>query len=127
MELKAIACGQSGVILQLEPQEGKAMMRTKEYSADYNAGTAILLRLTKPFAGTGRFVVADSAFSSVQTLKALIILFGLWFMGMVKTAHALFPKKFFEDWFSDNERKIGDSIVLGSTYSNTNTGLQKSH
>ena len=81
MELKAIACGESGVILQLEPQEGKAMMRTKEYSADYNAGTAILLRLTKPFAGTGRSVVADSAFSSVQTLKALIILFGLWFMG----------------------------------------------
>ena len=102
------------------------MMRTKEFSADYNAGTAILLRLTKPFAGTGRSVVADSAFSSVQTLKALTILFGLWFMGMVKTAHALFPKEFFEDCFSDNERKRGDSIVLGSTYSNTNTGLQKS-
>ena len=49
MEIKGIADGQTGVILQIEPQEGKEIMRTKEYSNEYNAGTAILLRLAKLF------------------------------------------------------------------------------
>lgn len=97
MEIKGIADGQTGVILQIEPQEGKEIMRTKEYSNEYNAGTAILLRLAKLFASSGRIVVVDSAFSSVQSLKALKVRLGLSFMGMVKTAHALYPKQFFED------------------------------
>lgn len=50
------------------------------------------MRLTEPYAGTGRTVYGDSWFASVNTALAM-----RWqklnFVGCVKTAHKHFPKK----------------------------------
>ena len=65
-ELKNCADADTKIILQLEIQEGAAIMAAKEYVAEYMlAGTAQLLRLTKPWHGSGRAISADSAFATV--------------------------------------------------------------
>ena len=47
------------VMPQLEVQEGAEIMSTKEYVADYKlAGTAQVLRLSKPWHGSGRAISA---------------------------------------------------------------------
>ncbi|KAJ8535180.1 hypothetical protein ON010_g13558 [Phytophthora cinnamomi] len=71
VELKAIADGDTGIILGLELVEGSAQQRQKAYAAEYGEGTVVVLRLAEPYRGTGRTVVADSAFASVKTLVQL--------------------------------------------------------
>ena len=53
-------------------------------------GTAVLMRLVRPWAGTDRIVCADSYFASVATALALKEA-GLRFTGVVKNAHRRFP------------------------------------
>ena len=69
-ELKSVrvACGESLVILRLEAMEGKDANCAKQWTEEFGEGTAIVLRLCQPWAGSGRIVIADSAFSSVKTL-----------------------------------------------------------
>ena len=43
--------------------------------------------------GTGRIVVGDSWFGSVKTCIQLLKLNGLYFIGLVKTAHKGYPKE----------------------------------
>jgi len=100
-ELKSSACAESGIMLRVEVLEGKEVMAGKEFVTpphSYNAGTGHLLRLVRPWIATGRVVIADSAFSSVQALIALFQL-GLYFIGCVKTAHKSFPKQFLKNWY----------------------------
>ena len=70
LELKDCSDAETRICLQLELQEGRDAMASKQFSADYNAGTAISLRLTRPWFHTGRCVIGDSAFASVQTAVA---------------------------------------------------------
>jgi hypothetical protein len=96
-ELKSIACGQTGILTKLELMEGQERNRLKPYAAQFGEGTGIVLRLPEQYTGTGRIIHADSAFSSVKTLLALKQK-GLYFMGLVKTAHREYPKAYFEKW-----------------------------
>jgi hypothetical protein len=57
-------------------------------------------------------VCADSAFASVATATALLREHGMYFMGLVKTAHARFPKKYFSDVVTAER---GASIILTTT------------
>ncbi|EGZ30653.1 hypothetical protein PHYSODRAFT_421212, partial [Phytophthora sojae] len=93
-ELKAIADGDSGVLLGLDLMEGAERQRQKPYHALFGEGSAIVLRFSEVYKGSGRTVVADSAFASVNTLVQLENLCGLYFMGMVKTASREYPKKY---------------------------------
>ena len=95
-ELKALACGSTGILLKLEIMEGKDTNTQKLYSAEYGEGTAVVLRLSSSMFGSGRIVHADSAFSSIKTLIALEEM-GLYFKGMVKTAHKEYSNQFFKD------------------------------
>ena len=101
-EMKALACGETGIILKLDIMEGREANRRKDFSQEYGEGTAVTLRLTKEYYGTGRVVHADSAFSSVKTLLALRER-GLFFMGMIKTAHKEFPLAFLKSWANGDE------------------------
>jgi len=98
-ELKAVACSTTGLLLRLEVMEGKQRQSQKPYASEFGEGTAVVLRLTHDFKGSGRTVIGDSAFSSVRTLIALKQR-GLYYMGCVKTAHSGFPKKVLESWAS---------------------------
>ena len=108
-ELKDAADAESKAIIQIEIQEGKEEMNKKECMDVYKkAGTAQVLRLTKPWHGTGRAAYADSAFASVTTAIACHQK-GLHFTGLVKTATTKFPKKFLDSW---EYKELGDSVTL---------------
>ena len=69
--------------------------------------------------GTGRIVIVDSAFSSVKTFIALKQR-GLYFMGLVKTAHKQFPKVWLKNWASGRNNggekpARGSHVVLEAT------------
>ena len=90
-ELKNSADADTKIVLQLEIQEGAEVMNTKEYMSEYKlAGTALLLRLNKPWHGSGRAISTDSAFASVTTAVACRKN-GMHFTGLVKTATRMFP------------------------------------
>lgn len=108
-EYKNLACGQTKIMLRLEIQEGKEIMRAKEFAATYGAGTSTLLRLTHPYAASERTVVADSAFASFKTAEALLTHRGLYFIGLVKTATKQFPKAWLQNHTMINR---GEHAVL---------------
>lgn len=98
VELKCSAdCG-TGIMLQLEIQEGKEKMNRKEYVQAFGATTACTLRLVKPWFHTHRTVLGDSWFASVKTLVKLHEVGGLFFSGVVKTASREYPMQFLKDW-----------------------------
>jgi hypothetical protein len=113
-EMKSIADGDSGIILGFDIMEGKSRQSQKMYHAQFGEGTAVVLRLSAPYAGSGRTVVADSAFASVKTLVQLKEHFGLFFMGMVKTACKQYPKEKYLSWLSSGNVRRGDFIIFQS-------------
>ena len=75
-------------------------MKQKQHGNQMSHGAAITLRLCEicGILGSRRFVYGDSFFSSIDTalqLKAN----GLFYSGIVKTAHAGYPKMFLQDWY----------------------------
>ena len=112
-ELKSLADGESGILLHLELMEGKAANEDKEFCDRFPSSIALTLRVVKHYFGTGITLHADSAFSSVSTAKALRSR-GLHFMGCVKTACKLYPKKFFEEWSRGEDIQRGNHKTLKS-------------
>ena len=100
VEMKALADGQSCVIVSLEIQEGAEKMKHAKYTDKYNAGTASVLRLTdsENIKYSGRTVIGDSAFDSVSLVQACNNEQGLYVMAAVKTAHSFFPLSYFTKW-----------------------------
>jgi hypothetical protein len=89
-EVHTVCDGQSGIMVGGEVFEGAAAMEHAKYCDRYQKSTALTLRLVEPFFATGRIVVADSWFGSVQTALALYE-HGLYSILNVKTAHKGFP------------------------------------
>lgn len=99
-EMKSICDGESNIMLRLEIMEGSERQKLKPYHAEYGSGTSITMRLCETWRGSGRTVVADSAFASVKTLQALHEKLGLYFMGMVKTASTGYPAAYLSNWYA---------------------------
>lgn len=99
VELKDLADVDSGVMLQLELQEGAAAMATKPFVREYGHHVAWSLRLLSG-AGllhSGRVLIADAAFGSVTAVKTLLK-YGVLAMMIVKNAHTLYPIAEFRLW-----------------------------
>ena len=94
IEIKAVCDVLTGICVSIELMAGKDEMRTRPFSS-ISAGCGQMLRMTKPWHGTGRVVVGDSAFASVKSAVHMRKQAGLHFVGMVKTASARYPKQFF--------------------------------
>jgi hypothetical protein len=97
--IQNVCDSESGILLALEMSEGKLVMKQKQHGNQMSHGAAITLRLCElcGIVGSRRFVYGDSFFSSIDTalqLKAN----GLFYSGIVKTAHAGYPKMFLQDW-----------------------------
>jgi hypothetical protein len=106
VEFKNICDVDSGIMLQLELQEGGDVMSNKAYSRAYAPHVAWSLRL---LGGAGllmswRVVIADAAFGSVSAVKALLK-HGVLAMMIVKGAHTLYPIKEFRLWASTKNPK----------------------
>jgi hypothetical protein len=93
VELKNVCDAETGIMLGLEINEGKAAMAAKPHYATLGAGTSCVLRLVEHWQSSGRVVTADAWFASVKTAKELHAR-GLFFIGPVKTAHKEFPKAY---------------------------------
>lgn len=107
-EIKCSADAGSRVVLHLEIQKGVDFQRKRKYADVHNQGTALTLRLTEAYHGTGRIVCGDSAFSSVACALACRAV-GLDYMGIVKSATTRFPRKhLLESQYANR----GDQIVL---------------
>jgi hypothetical protein len=96
-ELKSLCDAISGIMIAVELQEGKDAMKAKEFASapfSFPHHVALDLRLTKiaGLHGSGRVLVGDSYFSSVNALQRLHE-YGLFFWGIVKTATALYPMR----------------------------------
>ena len=72
-EMKALADRQTKILIQLDVMEGKEHQQKKTFADIGSEGTAVTLRLTQPWFGSGQVVHADSASSSVKTCMALPI------------------------------------------------------
>ena len=101
-ELKNCADADTKIILQLEIQESASIVANKEYIAEYKlAGTAQLLRLTKPWHGSGRAISAHSAFASVTTAIACRKK-GMHFTGLSRQQHRCIQKSTWMKWSFQN-------------------------
>jgi hypothetical protein len=93
-EIQNSCCATSGVMLRLRIVKSKVaeFEASAATALDHtvNHGTAIIKELVKPWMNSGRVVVADSYFASVQTARELYGI-GLRFVGVVKTATKQFP------------------------------------
>lgn len=79
-KVRTLCDTKSNIILRMEINEGKEIMAGKDHQRELGAGTSTLLRITKPFHGTGRIVLADSWFASMKSANALLGV-GLYFVG----------------------------------------------
>ena len=91
-EFKTLCDARSKIVLYAELYEGKEIMQYKDYVDDFGATTACCLRLTDPWKGTGRLVIGDSWFGSVNSVAELMNKNGLFAIMLVKTAHKNYPR-----------------------------------
>lgn len=125
-EFKTLIDARSNIMLKIELQEGKRRMAKKDFcSVTESSGTATLLRLTESYHNSHRTIYADSAFASVKS-ASLLKEHGLYFMGMVKTAHSQFPLKYLRSHLDDKSCR-GKSIYLRSNDGNFNAVGWKDH
>lgn len=61
-EVKCTCCGESGIKVFIELQEGKHAMKLKKYADTLPFHTAVTLRCVENWFGSHRVVVGDSAF-----------------------------------------------------------------
>jgi len=93
LECTTTACVESGLLLRMEPFEGKEVMATKQFNDKYQAHIALLLRAVAPWKSTLRTVSFDSRFGSVACITVLFRLFGLYARCKIKSNHSNSPKK----------------------------------
>jgi hypothetical protein len=97
MEMKNCACCLVNVQLALELVACTDEMHRRLHWRAGGASTALMLRLLSSFASSGRLVVGDSAFASVQTAVALFNI-GLYFIGLVKSCTRMYPFKHTQEY-----------------------------
>ena len=91
LEFKTVCCAVTGVMINMEPQEGKDIMKWHPYVKEVNKSSAWCLRLCSPWFWSKRTLVADAAFGQVRAVVALMEK-GLYMLCNVKQCHKFFPK-----------------------------------
>ena len=95
MMTRNIACAETGIMMRLEMVTCPAESKRKEFNATLPAGTGFLLRLSRPWWGSGRHIVADAGLASATAAVELASK-GLHFTGLVEGAHRYFPKAYLQ-------------------------------
>ena len=90
-KIQTLCCARTGILCQLLLVKSGSDEDTKTHTkSNHNAGTYSIIKLTKPWLGSNRVVVANSAFASADTAAALNKR-KMGFIGVVKTATRRFP------------------------------------
>ena len=108
-EFKCVCDADTGVMIHLEIQEGKDAMRDKPFSRDLGGTAACVKRMCDKTCAKGSTLAGDSWFGSVKSCLA-VAKTGVEFIGVIKTAHKLFPKNFLESSLKD--KSAGSRLVL---------------
>ena len=103
------ACVESGLLIFYEIYEGKEKMEDKEYVREWGKNPAKAMRCVKNWFHSGRLVLVDSGFASVELAQGLAEN-GLFMIGNVKTAHAGFPKA----WLNGQVTQRGDRAIASA-------------
>lgn len=120
-EFKVSACTETKCILYLEIQRGRDAMRAAEGSNEHGCTAACSLRLVKGSMNCGQekgqhsvrnIFLGDSWFASIKTAQ-IVYQEGHEFIGIIKTAHAGYPKAEIEQLMA--KWPGGSSIVLETT------------
>ena len=90
-EMKTVCDGRSKIMTFMELYEGADRIQDKAFVQQFVATTATTLRLTDPWKGSGRIVVADSWFGSVKMATQHYNINGLYCIALVKTSHKIIP------------------------------------
>ena len=90
-EFKIVCDEYTQIVLHFELHEGDQYMQNKEFVNYFGATTATCLRLNNRWKGSGRVVVADSWFGSVNSAIEPSNINSLHSM-LVKAAHKIYPK-----------------------------------
>ena len=96
-EVKNMADAQTNIVLHIELYEGCEIMSGKAFVKEEGATTATCLRLCESIKGTGKIVLGDSWFGSVNSTWALWRDLGLFAIFIVKTAHRGFPRELLQE------------------------------
>jgi hypothetical protein len=88
-EIQNACCAESGVMLRLRIRKTATHDR-QGHDTETGHSTAILKELVSPWARSGRVVVADSFYASVEAARELFKI-GLRFVGVVKIVTRQFP------------------------------------
>jgi hypothetical protein len=112
LEMKCCADGESCIMLKLERMHLWISINRLWCLCT----TPVILRLVSFWFGTGRVVIADTLFASLLTCKQLL-LFGLFFIGVVKKAIKGYPVQFANQFEASNPHR-GDEIVITTTVDN---------
>ncbi|CAK9034007.1 DDE_Tnp_1_7 domain-containing protein [Durusdinium trenchii] len=107
VEIMMICDAQSGIAQRIELKCSQ-FHEPREFEHENLKGTAVVQRLANDFKASGRTVLGDSAFSSVNTCLRLSDM-GLFYIGPVKTATSRFPR---EQLQSHSYSHHGASIFL---------------
>lgn len=90
--LKTLVDNETGIMLAADIVEGKAIDDQKEFVQEMGATAAVTLRITRPYWGQGRILVADAWFGSYKLAYALLEK-GWYSVMNVKNNTKHFPKK----------------------------------
>jgi hypothetical protein len=109
MELKNVACVMTGIMMAIEIVASADEMHHRQHWVAGFAATALLLRLLASLSGSGRIVLGDSAFASVQTAVTMFNTLGLFFIGCVKSCTKQYPFKYTQEF---DYAQRGDHVAL---------------
>lgn len=116
LEMKAICCGTTGVMLKIQPS-GNKYDKIEDRFSKYAHHTATTLRLAKDYGGSNRTIFGDSWFGSAECAVALRCELGLWSTMVVKQNHRNYPKQAFESLF--------EKMLQGKTANQSMRGQSK--
>ena len=94
-EIQDACCAESGILCRLSIVKHEADENNKKTDDTGNVGTNTVIKLTQPWHKSGRIIVGDSAFSSVNTAVQLHKL-KLGYIGVVKQATKYYPMEPFQ-------------------------------
>ena len=90
-EFKVLTDGYTQIALHVELYEGNYIMQTKKYVQEHGATTATCLHLSEYWKDSGRYVIGDSWFGSVNSAYHLLKEHHLFSIMIMQTAHRYFP------------------------------------
>ncbi len=105
---KTLVCALTGILLCAEIVKEKEVMQSYKYREQWGHTTATTLRLTEPYWGKKKILIADAWFGGLRCCYALLALGGIRSVMNVKVNSKGYPKKVMKE----HAKKRGDTYSM---------------